>query len=112
MTEITVNISRNTKDLSSLSESVDSDIKSLISGLRLMKEKSNAFLTELVNEDIASKKTLSQPKTVDLEENSNGKSFRKYFHINYSINYFTDDDSSKSDNELPEEEVIPNKVKK
>lgn len=73
MTEITVDVSRNSKDLSSLSESVDSDIKSLISGLRLMKEKSNAFLTELVNEDNVSKKTLSQPKTIEVDENSNGK---------------------------------------
>lgn len=73
MTEITVDVSRNSKDLSSLCESVDSDIKSLISGLRLMKEKSNSFLTELVNEDNASKKTLSQPKTIEVDEHSNGK---------------------------------------
>lgn len=80
MTEITVDISRNSKDLSCLSESVDCDIKSLISGLRLMKEKSNAFLTELVNEDNASKKTLSQPtKTIEIDENSNGKGIGELF---------------------------------
>lgn len=73
MTEITVDISRNNKDLASLNESVDSDIKSLISGLRIMKEKSNAFLTELVNEDNTSKKILIQPKPIEIDENSNGK---------------------------------------
>lgn len=85
MTEITVDISRNSKDLSSLSESVDCDIKSLISGLRLMKEKSNAFLTELVNEDNISKKTLSQPpKTIEIDENSNGKEIRELVRCKYN----------------------------